>query len=153
MTDPTFFGPELYGKVIDDTMIIQHNHGPFNEMTAPRTAGSAFDSHGLPLGVSRDHWAAFVQKQLGPEYDVTALNTATLIREWRERNGNGLWKIKEDVMKDAFEQAGLGRAKWEDVRMDGSSDGVVFGNTKPELIPGFGADYNGKQVRGAVAVL
>jgi hypothetical protein len=50
-------------------------------------------------------------------------------------------------MKDALEQAGLGRAKWEDVRMDGSSDGAVFGNTKPELIPGFGQ----VQVRGAVA--
>ena len=41
-------------------------------------------------------------------------------------------------MKQQFEDAGLGQTKWEDVRMDGSSDGATFGNKKPELIPGIG---------------
>eukprot|EP00946_MAST-07B_sp_MAST-7B-sp1_P003010 g3010.t1 len=136
MTDPTFFGPEDYGRVNDDAMIVQHNHGPFDPKLAP-----AADSPAVPGAQheSRDHWAQILRSEFGDEYTVTEKNTAELIQKWRQAHGGaGEWKIKEDDMKKRFEAAGLGKTKWEDVRMDGSSDGAVFGDTKPELIPGIG---------------
>ena len=81
-------------------------------------------------------------------YEVTEQNTAELIQKWRQSHGGaGEWKVKEDDMKKRFEAAGLGKTKWEDVRMDGSSDGAVFGATKPELIPGIGDPRKQRQQR------
>ena len=89
--------------------------------------------------ISRDHWSTILAEEFGAEYHVTHENTEELIQRWREKNkGRSVWKRKEDDMKKRFEEAGLGKTKWEDVRMDGSSDGATFGNTKPELIPGIG---------------
>jgi hypothetical protein len=147
MTDPTFFGPEDYGRVIDDAMIVQHDHGPFDPKLAPTAdaptvAGAQHDS--------RDHWAQILKKEFGgvAGYEVTEQNTAELIQKWRQSHGGaGEWKVKEDDMKKRFEAAGLGKTKWEDVRMDGSSDGAVFGATKPELIPGIGDPRKQRQQR------
>ena len=40
MTDPTYFGMDEYGKVIDDTWFIQTRpHGPFDPASAPSEVG------------------------------------------------------------------------------------------------------------------
>ena len=38
MTDPTYFGPDQYGKVIDGTWVVQSNHG----FASPRALTSFF---------------------------------------------------------------------------------------------------------------
>ena len=53
-TDPTLFGKELYGRVIDDAWIVQHHHGPFNLSTAP--TGTAFKLGDETPARSLDHW-------------------------------------------------------------------------------------------------
>ena len=65
ITDPTYFGPDEYGKVVDDTWIIQHNHGPFPKESAP--SGIPVCAKKGPLkegepsvggcGSQFDHWA------------------------------------------------------------------------------------------------
>ena len=64
VTDPTYFGSDMYGKVIDDTWFIQHNHGPFSRDEAPSSVPlcSKHDvSPGTPrvggCGEQFDHWA------------------------------------------------------------------------------------------------
>ena len=49
MTDPTYFGEDMYGKVVDDVWITQSHHGPFSPESAPSTVPE-------PKGVSFDHW-------------------------------------------------------------------------------------------------
>ena len=44
MTDPTYFGPDQYGKVIDDVWVIQSQHGPFDLASAPKTEGEHIGS-------------------------------------------------------------------------------------------------------------
>ena len=41
MTDPTFFGPEDYGRIIDETVVVQHSHGPFDPKSAPSSTRAA----------------------------------------------------------------------------------------------------------------
>lgn len=60
MTDPTFFGPDQYGKIIDDTWIIQSNHGPFDAARAPKS----YDGDGVP-SISIDHWDGMHHPQAG----------------------------------------------------------------------------------------
>ena len=169
MTDPTFFGPADYGRIIDDVFIVslshsqllllfaqqlifvsffffllfsfqtskvQHSHGPFDPAQAP--TGESNPS--APASISRDHWATILKEEFGAEYQINETNTQELIQQWRDNNQNSKisWKQKEDDLKTQFENAGLGKTKWEDVRMDGSSDGATFGATKPQLIPGIG---------------
>jgi hypothetical protein len=140
MTDPTFFGPSDYGRVIDDVFIVQHDHGPFNISLAPSTKTKDEDKVADVPSISRDHWAHLLSEEFGKEYTVTEENTQELIARWRLKNQGkeGLWKAKEDALKASFEETGVWKGKWEDVRMDGSSDGATFGTTKPELIPGIG---------------
>ena len=60
VTDPTFFGPDQYGMVVDDTWVIQHHHGPFSNATAPTGVPLCEDddSGGVGgCGKSFDHWA------------------------------------------------------------------------------------------------
>jgi hypothetical protein len=54
-TDPTLFGPELYGRVIDDVWVVQSNHGPFNESDAPQGCGEPGEE-ACAQGISYDHW-------------------------------------------------------------------------------------------------
>jgi acid phosphatase type 7 len=133
MTDPTFFGPEEYGKIIDDVFIIQNNHGPFNPETAPKRV----PLKGKETSVSMDHWATVLQKEFGAEYHMSKYNTSELIAMWRAKQGSGAWRKKEKRLKSMFEKRN-GKLKWEDVRMDGSSDGAFAGDVPPELIPGMG---------------
>jgi len=51
MTDPTFFGPDKYGKIIDDVWVVQPNHGPFDAAQAP----TSYEGQGVP-STSIDHW-------------------------------------------------------------------------------------------------
>lgn len=59
VTDPTFFGPDQYGMVVDDTWVIQHHHGPFSNATAPTGVPLCEDDSGGVggCGKSFDHWA------------------------------------------------------------------------------------------------
>ena len=74
MTDPTYFGPDKYGAVIDDTWIIQHSHGPFFLDGAPKRqpfcgTRSTVEGDGAaeqrPCGVQYDHWADHVDVETG----------------------------------------------------------------------------------------
>ena len=57
-TDPTLFGKDLYGRVIDDAWIVQHNHGPFSLAAAPTgTAWPIGDEH---PSRSHEHWDAML---------------------------------------------------------------------------------------------
>eukprot|EP00939_MAST-03C_sp_MAST-3C-sp1_P004575 g4575.t1 len=60
MTDPVYFGPDQYGKVIDDTWIVQSNHGPFNPADAPRS----HEGEGR-VGISIDHWEELDHPDVG----------------------------------------------------------------------------------------
>ena len=51
MTDPSFFGPDKYGVVIDDAFVVQHTHGPFSLEDAP----TSYEGDGV-VGKSVDHW-------------------------------------------------------------------------------------------------
>ena len=51
VTDPTFFPMKEYGEIIDDVMVVQHNHGPFDKAFAPKHPATDKSSQ-----VSYDHW-------------------------------------------------------------------------------------------------
>lgn len=55
MTDPTYFGEDMYGKVVDDVWIQQSDHGPFKPESAPSTVPE-------PVGVSFDHWEKVLER-------------------------------------------------------------------------------------------
>lgn len=147
-TDPTLFGPALYGRVIDDAWIIQHNHGPFDKLDAP--SGKCPDG-GCQAGMSYDHWLPMLLK-LDPElsdklhahspghYHTLAgvnntdhshvRNTFTgkeyeLIARFRAHNGKGQWKREElNLLANAVAELGGGsQLRWEDIHEDGNSDG------------------------------
>jgi hypothetical protein len=61
-TDPTLFGPALYGRVIDDVWIVQHNHGPFDLHNPP--SGRCSDVDGCVDGISYDHWLPLLDPAL-----------------------------------------------------------------------------------------
>ena len=125
-TDPTLFGPELYGRVIDDAWVIQHRHGPFNATDAP--SGKCPADTGCVAGTSYDHWLPLLNLTAG-QVGNTGLAGAhfagkehELIAEYRKHNGKGAWKRAElNLLADAI--AVLGDGKWEDVHEDGTSDG------------------------------
>lgn len=147
-TDPTLFGPDLYGRVIDDAWIVQNKHGPFNALDAP--SGKCPDT-GCTSGISYDHWLPMLLK-LDPElsdklhnvhsgghYHTLAgvqntnhshiRNTFTgkeyeLIARFRAHNhGKGQWKREElNLLANAAAELG-GGVVWEDIHEDGNSDG------------------------------
>ena len=60
VTDPTYFGSDMYGKVVDSTWVIQHHHGPFSKSTAPSTVPLCAQPDGNGVGgcgAQFDHWA------------------------------------------------------------------------------------------------
>jgi len=99
MTDPTFFGPDQYGKVIDDTWIVQSNHGPFDPSKAPKT----YEGEGI-VGVSRDHWDGHEH----PETGIRLPHGATWKSNTNAKNNARLAKF----------MAVFGDTSWEDPHDD-----------------------------------
>jgi hypothetical protein len=61
-TDPTLFPDSDYGRVIDDTWIVQHHHGPFSNETAPTGAAFAMTGPESEDPVREyDHWGAVLE--------------------------------------------------------------------------------------------
>ena len=60
MTDPSFFGPDKYGVIIDDAFVVQHTHGPFSLEDAP----TSYEGEGV-VGKSIDHWNGLDHPKLG----------------------------------------------------------------------------------------
>lgn len=121
-TDPTLFGPDLYGRVIDDAWIVQHNHGPFDPATAP--TGKAWPVGDETPSRSLDHWDPL----LGLD-DGSGRATTALIREFIETHGERAFAEKENELLAKAKQFAGGEGSstvWEDVRDDGSSKGAWF---------------------------
>eukprot|EP01059_Diplonema_ambulator_P028960 TRINITY_DN47_c0_g4_i3.p2 TRINITY_DN47_c0_g4~~TRINITY_DN47_c0_g4_i3.p2 ORF type:complete len:549 (+),score=228.56 TRINITY_DN47_c0_g4_i3:39-1685(+) len=112
-TDPTEFPGSDYGRVIDDTWIVQHNHGPFNATLAPKAKPTS-----CPEGLcqSHDHWRPL----LGLD-DGSGRPTHALIAEFREKHGDDAWREKLAGLLKTVQGKGT---RWEDVREDGNSDGA-----------------------------
>ena len=88
-TDPTFFKDEVYGRVIDDTWFVQHNHGPFSADEVP--TGTAFPPGDESPSRSHDHWRPL----LFPD-DTSGRASTALVREFKEAFGEEAWAKKED---------------------------------------------------------
>jgi len=123
-TDPTQFPESEYGRVIDDAWIIQENHGPFSEDKAPQGEACPTEAH-CP-NRSHDHWLPLLDigaDSYGPGVE--------LIQQFRQQNGDMAyagrlallqkWARENLAPSAAWKDGGL---EWEDVREDGSSDGV-----------------------------
>ena len=95
MTDPTFFGPDQYGHVIDDTWIVQSNHGPFKKSSAPKT----YEGSGIK-GISRDHWIGHDHPEAGIRLPQGA--------KWKSDKN-----MRENVKLAKF-MAAFGDTTWED---------------------------------------
>ena len=119
-TDPTLFPDSDYGRVIDDTWIVQHNHGPFDEASAPQ--GNAYAPHDETPSRTHDHWAPLLDLD-----DGSGRATSALIREYRAQpGGEAKWAAKEDALLRWVNAQLGGDTLYEDVRDDGSSDGAWF---------------------------
>merc|ERR1712146_603761 len=128
-TDPTFFPESDYGRVIDDTWIVQLKHGPFDLSDPP---SGRCPREGCQSGVSYDHWLPLLNLTVA-ENTHNGSNTRAgkvfagreyeLIQRFRNHNENGQWKRKElNLLAQA--RSSLGDvAMWEDVHVDGNSDG------------------------------
>jgi len=99
MTDPTFFGPDKYGKVIDDTWVVQSSHGPFNPAKAP----SSYAGQGVP-SVSIDHWDGLRHPQAGirmPEGTTWKQNRNMVaditMAKFLQEFGNSVWEDNHDA--------------------------------------------------------
>ena len=94
----TFFGPDKYGKVIDDTWIIQERHGPFRKENAPK---SHFGSG--KKGKSLDHWEGIIVPnfKLWEESDERP-DTQALPNGWVWRD-----RVNADFLKE------FATARWE----------------------------------------
>jgi len=69
-TDPLLFGPDLYGRVIDDAWIIQEKHGPFNLEDAPKGRRNPQATQ-----VSYDHWnTIFTPDVLNTDGSINGIN-------------------------------------------------------------------------------
>eukprot|EP00755_Sulcionema_specki_P007987 Sspe_Gene.5761::Locus_1913_Transcript_1_1_Confidence_1.000_Length_1870::g.5761::m.5761 len=110
-TDPTLFPGADYGRVIDSVWYVQHQHGPFNAVEAPKHKPAACN-----MCRQIDHWAPM----LGLE-DGTGRPTDELIREFRSKHGDDAWRGK---LSQLMAQVNKGLLVWEDVRDDGNSDGA-----------------------------
>jgi len=101
MTDPTFFGPDKYGKVIDDTMIIQSKHGPFDVKEAPKSYFGA-DGASIP-SVSIDHWEGLQHPDAGirmPEGTTWKENKNVIanasMSDFLKEFGDSIWEDNHD---------------------------------------------------------
>jgi hypothetical protein len=121
-TDPTLFPGSDYGRVIDDTWYVQHKHGPFDARRAP--TGTAFPEGDEAPERSLDHWLPL----LFPAEAGSGRASSALIREYRGAHGDVAWARKQDALLKWVnaQQGAEGRSMWEDVRGEGSSDGVWF---------------------------
>eukprot|EP00039_Didymoeca_costata_P028515 m.21302 g.21302 ORF g.21302 m.21302 type:complete len:548 (+) comp7102_c0_seq1:140-1783(+) len=118
-TDPTLFPLADYGRVIDDFWVIQHNHGPFNKELAPK--GKAWPRGDDNVTRTLDHWEPLLRIPKPPP----GLGVATAIANFRKDHGEEAWAKQEDLILRTV-NLDLGKAEWEDVREDGSSDGAWF---------------------------
>ena len=119
-TDPTSFPMSQYGSVIDDTWIVQHNHGPFSPNLAP--TGTAYPAGDENPARSLDHWPGL----LGLD-DGSGRASTVLVREFIAKYGADAFAQKEDVVLAWLNNAsGNNRTVWEDVRQDGASAGQWF---------------------------
>lgn len=132
MTDPTFFPTADYGKIIDETWVVQEKHGPFNLLDAPKTPGQKRSQ-------SRDHWDMIFGEAIMAEYrdDISSNeNLVEMISGLRESQGEDVWKKIETSVLARY-NAFFNSAKdtvWEDTSDDGNSDGK-FDHEKPWLKP------------------
>eukprot|EP01065_Artemidia_motanka_P042874 TRINITY_DN581_c0_g3_i1.p1 TRINITY_DN581_c0_g3~~TRINITY_DN581_c0_g3_i1.p1 ORF type:complete len:552 (+),score=214.86 TRINITY_DN581_c0_g3_i1:78-1733(+) len=115
-TDPTLFPGSVYGRVIDDTWVVQHNHGPFSKAAAPK-------DHGVCTAETckqYDHW--------GPLLGMDAAHIDRDITAFRQERGEQAWQAKLEELRKYFASAQNNeRQIWEDVREDGASDGAWVG--------------------------
>eukprot|EP00755_Sulcionema_specki_P004860 Sspe_Gene.31210::Locus_15406_Transcript_1_3_Confidence_0.250_Length_1816::g.31210::m.31210 len=116
-TDPTLFPKSDYGRVIDDTWFVQHQHGPFDPAKAPKVKPTS-----CPMCGQEDHWAPL----LGLD-DGTGRSTDVLIREFRAKHGEEAWREK---LRGLMRIVNSRKVVWEDVREDGNSDGAALGDFK-----------------------
>eukprot|EP01052_Picozoa_sp_SAG31_P022198 SAG31_NODE_1754_length_7344_cov_20.426639_4_plen_240_part_00 len=113
MTDPTYFGEDKYGVVIDDTWVVQSHHGPFDPAGAPKTVGER-------MGVSHDHWDIVAERN-GVEH-------ANLLSELR---------FKDDADGGRMRQFVLDGVRWENAedgngnQKDGDSSEWTHPNFRP----------------------
>jgi len=119
-TDPTLFPDSDYGRIIDDVMIVQNKHGPFNISEAPK--GTAWPRGDSTANRTHDHFAPL----LGLEDDGTNKSTCTLIREFKNKYGEAAYAKKEDDLLKYINDNVGGHTVWEDVRDSGSSTGSWF---------------------------
>jgi len=132
----SFFGSALppEGTVIDDTWIVQSNHGPFNRSEAPSEVRECTPETCVTL----DHWSDLLATSFRahgmpvPEGHLKV--NRSLISAFRKRFGMGTWLRTEldelALFEDRFGPAAkedhkyMHREKvvWEDVSEDGSSD-------------------------------
>ena len=84
-TDPTFFGPDKYGRVIDDVWIVQHNHGPFDHSKAPQETDMCVYGETC---FSFDHWNSIFTKDMEMMAENGGAETTTVL--WRGQNMVGL---------------------------------------------------------------
>eukprot|EP00040_Diaphanoeca_grandis_P037041 m.239430 g.239430 ORF g.239430 m.239430 type:complete len:515 (+) comp33745_c3_seq3:1506-3050(+) len=118
-TDPTLFPTSDYGTIIDDVMIVQEHHGPFNISEAPK--GTAFAKGDNTPSRTHDHFAPL----LGLD-DGSNRSSCTLIREFKEKYGEEAFAQKEDDLLKYINTNYGGNTVWEDVREQGSSTGAWF---------------------------
>lgn len=128
-TDPTLFPGTDYGRVIDDTWFVQHHHGPFDARRAP--AGTAWPRGDETAARSHDHWLPLLfpeEMARAKAAGVAPRASTALIRDFRNKHGDDAWARKQDAMLRWVnqQQSARGRTEWEDVRGDGSSEGVWF---------------------------
>ena len=96
-TDPMFF-PGQYGKVIDDVVIVQRRHGPFDPAKAP----TSYEGQGI-RGTSIDHWDGLAHPEAGirmPE-GTTWKQNKNLVSDPRlapfmETFGSSVWEDDHD---------------------------------------------------------
>lgn len=126
-TDPMLFGPDLYGRVIDDAWIIQEKHGPFNIADAPKGLRNPAAKQ-----ISYDHWNTIFTPDLGGKASVNGGSTVSskiadgsagpsselesMIRNFQKSFGEGKWKEAEmkelEVVKKVL---GSNDLEWEDL--------------------------------------
>lgn len=129
-TDPTLFPTSDYGRVIDDAWIVQSKHGPFDLSDPP---SGLCPRDGCRAGVSVDHWLPLLNLTAVENTDNGTHTRAgqvfegrenDLIMQFRKHNRRGQWKRKELNLLAAA-RAKIGDvAVWEDVHVDGNSDGT-----------------------------
>merc|ERR1711907_195710 len=122
MTDPTFFGPDKYGKVIDDVVIVQSNHGQgVPSVSIDHWEGRAHPAAGirLPEGTTwkqnrnlvdtqlmADFMAEFGATKWEEEHDSRHITVALLMKQIaREPNSTIVEQLEKQLQDFAASQA------------------------------------------------